>query len=490
MIELWPAARRILRWSGIVAGSLALGVLVLFAVAFAVNLRDETLSSQTQALLQLPTDPYERDDNVYLALEGFDAPAGQSVTAAGEARVAHYNQNVDQVLRTLAPAQVAALRAQDPHRLAFSGDVSFLHPLDGSVWSEAAGHRREIERLLSDNSELFRRYLELLPMRGYYESARPTELAPFPSAPGEVHKLFLGAIALHLRSVFERERERALADLEADVQLWRVVLIGTGGLLSKMLSIACLQSDYLLLSDVIADSQALPGGLPAADFLVPVFELNDFDIGSAFAAEFRTTASVLTRTDDSSAPEPNAAGRPSGAVHGWLSSTGNRVTGHFFKVNATENLFARQTVRLMRTAADPRKSGDSTRSDWLLEDQSVWTLPLSYNPVGKVLAAAATPVYDNYPRRAWDAAALQRVVRMAYEIRRRQLDGADIPAFLEGHPEWSTHPADSRSFLWNAKAGEVRVQTLAHYPPGRRFSVHIWQPEPATDPLASPVPSR
>jgi hypothetical protein len=473
--ELWAAARRILRWISILVGSLALAVLTLFALAYAVNSRDEPLSPQAQALLRPPADPYPPDDNIYLALEGFDAAVGRSVTAAGAARIAHYNQRIDQVLRDPAPLKVAGLSVQDPQRLAFRGDVGFLHPLEGSVWSESAEHRHEIETLLSENSELYRRYLELLPMRGYYESARPTEFAPFAGVPGEVRKLFLAVIALHLRSAFASERERALADLEADVQLWRTVLTAQGALLSKMLSIACLQSDYLLLADLVADSQAVPGGAPEPDFLAPVFDLRDFNIGSAFAAEFRITASVLTRSDELSSLAPGADGAPRRGIRGWMSRAGNRVSGHFLKLNATENLLARQTARQMLAAADPAKSRDGAREGWLLEEQSVWTLPLNYNPVGKVLAAMATPVYDNYPRRAWDAAALQRLVRLAYEMRRRHIETAGIPSFLEGHPEWSTHPADGRPFLWNAQTRELRVQTVAQHPAGRRFSIRIWQ---------------
>jgi hypothetical protein len=477
--ELWPAAGRILKWCGIVAGSLALAALTLFVLAFAINLHDEPLSSQAQQLLQVTPDATRPEDNVYLALQGLDAPPGESVTAAGEARIQHYNQSIDAVLNDPTPANVAALRAQDAHRLAFRGDVGFLHPLDGSVWSEAEEHRQEIEKLLADNSELYRRYLELLPMRGYHETARASGFAPFPSAPGEVRKLFLAAIALHLRSVFARERERALADLESDVQLWRAVLTAKGALLSKMLSIAYLQSDYLLLADLIADPHPLPGGAPDPDFLVPVFDLKDWDLGSAFAAEFRMTASELRRTDDLSSSTSGADGRRHDGFRGWLNRTGNRVTGHFFKVNATENLFARQTAREMLAAADPRRSPESARGPWLLEKQSVWTLPLTYNPVGKVLAAVATPDYDNYPRRAWDAAAFQRLTRVAYEIRRRQIDAAAIPAFLEGHPEWSTHPADGRPFLWDPAAREARVQTIARYASGRRFSIHVWPAAPA-----------
>jgi len=109
------------------------------------------------------------------------------------------------------------------------------------------------------------------------------------------------------------------------------------------------------------------------------------------------------------------------------------------------------------------------------EGQSVWTLPLSYNPVGKILTAVSAPVYDDYSLRAWDAAALQRLVRLSYEIRRQRIEPSAIPAFLRQHPEWSTHPADGRPFLWNPAKNELRVQTVGKQQPGRRFSLAIWR---------------
>jgi hypothetical protein len=82
-------------------------------------------------------------------------------------------------------------------------------------------------------------------------------------------------------------------------------------------------------------------------------------------------------------------------------------------------------------------------------------------------------------------------VRLGYEIRRQRVDGAAIPAFLRMHPEWSTHPADGRPFLWDAKTSELRVQTVAKQQPGRRFSIRVWQPAAAASAaLARPLPPR
>jgi len=106
-------------------------------------------------------------------------------------------------------------------------------------------------------------------------------------------------------------------------------------------------------------------------------------------------------------------------------------------------------------------------------------LPVSYNPLGKVLTSALTEPYRRYPPRAWDQAALQRLVRAGYEIRQRRVAPADLPAFLQAHPQWSTHPADGRPFLWDAVTGELRVQTISQHPPAWRFSIRIWQAAPA-----------
>jgi hypothetical protein len=476
MRKAWPTIRILLTGIGIVAGSLLLLALLLFAVAFLINWRDEPLTAQTLALLQLPAPDSSRpEDNIYVALQGFDAPPGQSVTAVGQARIERYNQSMDALLHDPTPAKLAALQARDPQRLDFKGDVTFLQPLVGSVWSTAPRHQPQIEQLLADNSELYQRYLALIALRTYRETARPSDQAPFAMTPTQVRKLFLAAIALHVRSGFAHERALALADLESDVQLWRAVLTADGELLWKMLSVANLESDYLLLADLIADGQVVLPPQETADTLVPLFDLREWDIGTAFPAEFRIICSFLRRSDLSATAFSRA--RPGrGDLHGWLSGAENRVSGHFLKLSATENLLARQTTRQMLAAADPAKFyAARATAGWLPDNQSVWTLPFSYNPIGKILVAVATPMYDSYPPRAWDGAALQRLVRAGYEIRRQRIAPDAIPAFLRQHPDWSTHPASGHPFLWDAASGELRVPILAQEPPGRRFSIHVWQ---------------
>src|SRR6516225_10380829 len=277
-----------MKWLGI--GVLALTALacVLFLGALLVNARDEALTPEVRALLTSPPNPYGDQDNAYVALQGFDAPPAESVIAAGEARIEHYNRNIDAALRDSSAVSLEGLAAKDAHRLAFKGDVSFIRPLESSVWNEAPQYDQQIEALLQDNHELLERYLDLILLRGYYETARPSALTPYPAAPNEVRRLFLAQLALQMRARSRLQRQLALAELEGDIQLWRRVLTGEGTLLWKMLAIAFLQSDYLLLGDLIADPETdLALSEAYAESLVPLFDLRDFDIGTAFAAEFR-----------------------------------------------------------------------------------------------------------------------------------------------------------------------------------------------------------
>jgi hypothetical protein len=443
-------AARILKWIGIVVGSLAGLGLLLIAALYILNSRDEPLSPQAQALMELAPNPYAPEDNIYFAFAGFSAPAGESVTAAGQARVASFNARPDPPLHSAAaPAGVA-----DSGSLAFKGEADFLKPLDGSLWNDVPPQRARIEQLRTDNAALLERYLAMHRLKGYYETARPSYAAPAYALPPQMRGLFLADLVLRLRSADPYARQAALSDLGADVRMWRAVLTGTGVLLSKMLAVSALQSDSLLVADLVADPTApVPPDAMTEEALAPLFAAADWNIANAFAGEFRYQAAMLRRTQVES-------------------------QSHFFKLQATENLFALTAARLMAGAAAQPPPPSSARAS-VADVTNPWKVGLAYNPIGKILASIAAPVDEDYSYRAWDAAALQRLVRLGYEVRRQRIDAAGIPAFMQQHPELATHPSDRRPFIWDPQRAEIRVQTVAKQRPGRRFSIRIWQPAAA-----------
>jgi hypothetical protein len=475
LTEIGSTIRLLLKWTGLVIGGLVLIALLLFAVAWTMNLRDEPPTPESQALLVRPPNPYAPEDNIYLALAGLDAPPGESVTVVGLARIERFNRQVDL-------AALGGAATQDPGpRLEFRGDVSFCEPLNRSLWSDAPAHKTDIAKLLADNAELYQRYVGLHRRPGFYETAYPGITAPpVYLSTVSIRKLFVADAALRLRTGEPGVQRAALADLTDDVRLWRAVLTGRGALISKMIAVAYLEGDYLVLADMIADPQAVvPAGAADADVVVPLFAPGDWNIGSVFAEEFRfevATLEQLQRASTTGLPLPE---RYSGdlLLQSWNRAE-NIAGAHFFKLHATENLFARNAARLIvSAAADPAAFTANGRQPLVSPPAGEWTVWLSYNPIGKILAAIPASALTGYAPRAWDGAALQRLVRLSYEIRRQRIEPAGIPAFLARHPEWSTHPGDGRPFLWDAKNAELRVQTMGRQPAGRRFGIRIWQPD-------------
>jgi len=483
LTEIGSTIRFLLKWSGRVIGGLVLIALLLFAVVWAMNLRDEPLTPESQALLVPPPNPYAPEDNIYLALAGLDAPPGESVTAVGLARIERFNRQVDLASREARPGTLGAAATQDPGpRLEFRGDLDFCEPLNRSVWSDAPAHGTDIAKLLADNAELYQRYVGLHRRQGFYETAHPSITSPpvyLSAAP--IRKLFLAEAVLRLRTGEPRAQRAALADLTDDVRVWRAVLTGRGALISKMIAIAYLEGDYLVLADMIADPQApVPLGAADADVVVPLFALGDWNIGSVFAEELRAEVATLEQLQRASVTGRRVPERYSGdlLLQSWNRAE-NLAGAHFFKLHATENQFARQAARLIGSAAaNPAAFTANGRQPLGSPPVSAhpWTVWLSYNPIGRILAAIPASALTGYAPRAWDGAALQRLVRLSYEIRRQGIEPAGIAAFLARHPEWSRHPGDGRPFLWDAKNRELRIQTMGRQPAGRRFGIRIWQP--------------
>lgn len=485
-----------------VCGAIALlGLLfLLFAIGFVVNSHDESLTPETLALLATPSNPYKPEQNIYLALEGFDAPPDRSVLAAGQATVALYDRQFEAMLRS-PPTASADLAKPNPQRLEFKGHIDFCRPLVSPCWGDLPSHKTELETLLADNRELYQRYLGLHRLQGYVETARPSYNAPLQFVPGELRSLFLADLSLRMQTGNAGQRHDALADLQSDVQLWKRVLSGEGRFESKMVAVASLHADYLVLADMIADPGAeLAVALQDARDMVPFFEWDDWRIGNVFAAQSRAISSDWIRTGLMYSGEWES-------TQPWWRRLGHTLESHFFKFNATQNLVAQQMGRLIAVAqADPSQFhlAREVYEAWLRDnldrfsvgttyDPAVYvdvardvfrrwmghnllSLPLTYNPAGKVLAANSVAVgFDAYLLRAYDGAALQRLAKLGYEIRRQHIDTSAIPAFLRQHPEWATHPADGRPFLWSAGTGEISIQTVAKQPAGRRFSIRVWQ---------------
>jgi hypothetical protein len=454
----------------------ALAVFCICLIVLGINARDEQPSVEAQTLLRLPQNRYKAEENIYVALAGLDAPVGQSVVAVGQARIALYNEQLDQILQESSIGLPLPL-PKNPSALKFKGKVDFAAPRDPVFWMAVGSNASKVDELLADNRELYERYLALLRLQGYFETERPSIAADVFAPPTQLRNLFLAKFALDVQSGDERRRDFALSSLRQDVDMWRRVLTGEGNLISKMLAVAYLQNDYLVMSDMIADpTAAIPCDMDA--FLAEP-DLSEWSIGRVFGSEFRFQSSLYRHTAALLADDENQLDGLESPLERWLNRMLRRPIGKMlFKLNATERIDARLMDDLAGFASlDPATfTAQRVRyRKWEKDRSKFMRLQTLYNPTGKTLVAIGAPAYENYLLRPYDAAALQRLVRLSLEIRRQQVAASAIPGFMELHPEWSAHPASGQTFVWDPEAKEIAIRVIAKQPADRRFAVQVWQ---------------
>ena len=461
---MWRRVLKVFQWA---LGSL----LVLAVLVIAINAFDEDLTPEAKALLQAPPNPYKPEENLYLALIGFDAPEGESLVAAAQIRIPAYEHDMMDRLKALRSdagstddkmektVLGSVVNQRKTAKLDFHGTVSFCQPLTKSCVAGVEAHKVEIEGLVKANQELYRRYSALRGLKGYYET-RTSSFMPLAHPPSKVRTLYLANIALRAKTGTSAQQKAAMADLHDDIQTWRLMLVGDGELSSKMIAIVSLQGDYALLADLIADGNfplnAFSSEIEAA---LALLAPDDWKIEKVYAGEYRELAHQFERV----ARENRQ----------WS----DYFLGYFLKRDATLNLYAKLMAQLQKVAdADPKEhfARVNTLRDGMLENH-VLGLHWLYNPGGKYVFydPEILDSHSGFALRVHDAAAFQRLVRSGYEVTSRKIESKDIPSFLQQQAQGAVHPVDGRAFVWDEKKQELAMQPLAKQPSGRRFSIPV-----------------
>jgi hypothetical protein len=484
-----PNRRRRLRYAAIV---LIACVLAAVAIPLVRNSLDEELSADASWLLAAPqSSPVPPEDNGFVAMAGFEAPPGQSIVASGTASIETLNRESDALLKNPgkwdAPPEVV-----NPDRLQFKGVNPFCmadgHPTAMLSWPSLAHHEVEVVTLLRENQELYRRYIQVQGMHGYFTFARDWSTLHDRFIPRDVRCLFLANAALRLESGNHKQQSSALADLRSDISHWRTVVTGTATYTTVVLAMYMLEGDEELLIHEVNDPRLnLVAHFPELDALTAPFDLQDWKLGKAVTAQYRTEAFiVLHMADEVNSSQSETVGKFTGFLGGWPQMLLAAFENHFFRPNATENLLARQW-RLTEAMADSepaqfnagRDKFDRFNSKYVYNPKdSVKFLPgrietrmdyFRYNPVGRFVVSLSTINYADTEQSAYDIAALQRLAHLMYEIHRQGVVDADIPRFLASHPALATHPLDGQAFLWNPATREIAIQALSPRSKDHRF---------------------
>lgn len=449
------------------------GVILALALTWlGVNLVDENLTPAAKAMLTAPPNPYRPDDNIYVAIMGFEAPSQQSIIEAGKARIETYNDALDSMLVD-PDAAVAFSEKPQAEKLTFAGNLSAWQPLTSSIWAIARSNRPAVASMLASNQEFYRRYRTLHLLHGYAETARPSHMAPVGFVPRQVRAMYLADIADRIQTGQPSQRRAALTDLAEDLRLWKSMLQGSGSFLSKMVAASNLHADLLLLGDLVADPSfdlALLDGEQEA--LLRPFDVADWKIGDALAADMRARAPLYATILLANSPVVGSSARPAS----WWERQWNRLGVQFFKLHATANLEAERMERLRALIDGDPAHFSQARSEyqrWTHQQPQLVSPHTLYNPLGRILLAIEGPSYDGYALRVYDVAALQRLVFLAYQIRSQGISAASVPSFMKQHPEWATHPIDAQPFRWDPDTRELALVTVGKQPEGRRFRLSL-----------------
>ena len=455
------------------AAALALAFMGLTIAFFAVNAGDEELSREAEQMLKPPENPYAAAENLYVALAGFDAPRGVPIIAAGQKTIAAYDRIASLSAKDRKAAHAAA-GAERSDRLQVRGGFD-CRPAVKSCWSAVENRRTEHASELKANEDLYRRYLQLHAMRGYFDTSKPSMDTPNGYAPAPLKTLFLESVALRIKDARTApERSVGLADLDRDIRTWRAMLTGHGNIVSKFVAIHHLHADYALLADILGDSRLdLSSHLREIEDMLSRVEPNDWKIAGALDYEFRMIAALFVDIErEQSGPliESHAPGEKAP----WWQSLVPGEWSSYFRGNATRNLAARHMLEVRRVAAaDGRDcAAEQARLHRWREEHLTPGVGYFKNPIGKILLSVGSTAYDDYPLRAHDAAGFHRLVKLGFEVRRQNVSDDAIPAFIKRHA-WASHPVSEEPFAWDASKRELVMAPLAPVNKERRFRIPV-----------------
>jgi hypothetical protein len=432
---------KILKWLALIAGGLILIVVV-------INWKDEELSDGATALAKFHPPVLPNAQNAYLALVGFDAPAGSNPVTEGARIVAAHNAAVE-ARKSLPPAQRAEALESAAAKAGVSGanlqfrwsGKPFGDPLGLASLPQAMERGGEIADLQKLNAELFRRYLALQQMPAFADVSTP-DIASVSLGNGVFNgprMVLLSKAALDAQTHHE---PAALAYFAADIAFWRRVLVGRGSLVDKMIAVRMLGADLREVADLLAlpafDAHAYAA--PLRQILSPLTPV-ELDASPMFNREFGLNLNSLSATF-AQARADSSVGLLEWFEHGPLS-------GRFLlKENATLNIVARDTLLLSTGSPAAYPKIRDALNDQAKAAFEPWKGSL-YNPLGKVLVAVSAPSYLEYLARLCDLAAYQALVRAQLELRLANVAASDVSFYLVTAPAATKNPYTGYIFNWN-----------------------------------------
>lgn len=403
-----------LKW-GCVCLILSYGLLV------AINVVDEDLSPEANALLELPPMKAE-PDNGYLAYAGIDAPDNEDSFNYGKQWVETYNAAADK--RALEKANTRFQEAG----LSFRGNEKLCKPARNPCLPQAKENADLWRKLAADNEILLSRHQLLAKFPNFEEIAFPASAeAPLLRymVRMNLHSLELDMIAL---DVAEGRLAPALDALENRIAFDRRVLLGSRTLVMGMVATSGLMEDYAILAEIVATRAS--GLATEKARLVRMTEQLEVRQIRAIAGRLIEGEHRMIIRHISSNP-----------LDGMGSDLYSGLKP-FFKPRATQNLFTRHYSSLQARVMEftPENSDlwldKATQEGQSWIDATIHSWRILYNPVGKYgVSVGMNGVYESYVPRLSSLIAITRLARLQVEVVTDGIDDTGIPTRIAANKE-------------------------------------------------------
>lgn len=415
----------------------------LLVLIINLDIFDEAVHPELQALLDERPPPPADEQNGYIYLSALDAPAGASPLEIGRS----YIQGLNEIAAAHPLNGKAAYQAIEtleerlfsPKRLEYKGlaEGERLKPCsmgkDAACLSKHLDHTPALARELEQNAELIGRYRRLLEFTHFQETLQSSVHTPiFGAQLSKPRHAYLAGIIIQAE---KGDFDTALRDIEHDMNFWLRVLAETHALINKLIATAYVHEDLLLLVDL---DQAFEIPADALDDLTALhvpLSREQASLHTAMANEIVFQTALVDAMQSESAFADQGLGEDS------------RWARLLMQDNATKNrMYRNMKPVLQRTLLDAKSYAGAEHA---LTPGFKYRPHLIYNPIGKILADIAQPDFDAYIERVHDLEAARRMVALYFAAGSK----TDIDT-LRTRPEF-LNPYTGAPMHWDAKRARL-----------------------------------
>lgn len=430
-------------------GFVFLGVFVLPLLAWGTyNWWDKPLSPTAQTLLESKSEPVPQVENLFLAMLGFPIAGDEPAHERGAAALDAYAKAV---AKGGPPPRTYAEALERPFADFEEEGVSLCSAgnKEGAYHClrKSRAQRNLFQPLVVRLSPLLLRYHQLEAYPRFADPRVPTADDPLENLAFRVGLVNLSVLAL---AVEEGAAEPATVALGRSAAIWRRVLAARNvNLIDKLLASRAYAAHLLFASELIRDLATLDGpSLESVESILRPLADTERSLAGPLASEFRMHAALWNRITDPNDPMVRQDFPDASAWWYRLlvkkNDTTLRSLADLEGVLAIEKKGCLE-VKAAVEAADARPPSSGSGLSWY-----EW----GYNPIGRIIHASmnSTDLYVQYLGRQCNLAALQGMVGLQLELRRRGTTPESTAAQVKSLGERFKDPNSGQPYIHDAGA--------------------------------------